>query len=332
MNKLKKSLISGIMILITAVGIAGCSSTEDEGTGKGSDEFSVGIVLGEGGANDQAFNQCSIQGLEKAKKELGIKGEYVESNQDADYVPNIETFIDSEVDLIIGVGYTTSDAMLQAAKNYEDRQFVMLDHNYEEDGVEIPKNMICVTFNEKESAYLVGIIAAKMSETNKVGFVGGMKIPNIARFEEGFINGVKSVSPDIECISQYANSFDDASLGKSIANQMYSKGTDVIFSAAGGVGTGVIESAKENNKYAIGVDMDQNNLAPDNVITSAMKRVDIGVFDIIKKIKDGDFKGGSAVVYGLKEEAVGIAPSSDKNIPKEILDFVEEEAQKIMNK
>lgn len=328
MKLLKKSLVILSMALMATVAMVGCSSSDEKAEEK---IYNVGIVLGEGGANDQSFNQSSIEGLEKAKSELGINGTYLEATQDADYVPNIDVFIDQNVDLIIGVGYTTADAMLDAAKSYPERNFVIIDHNYEEDGVEIPSNMICVTFDEREAAYLVGLIAAQMSETNKVGFIGGMEIPNITRFEEGFVAGIKAGNPDTQYVSQYANSFDDAGLGKSIANQMYSKGADVIFSAAGGVGTGAIESAKENNKYAIGVDMDQNNLAPDNVITSAMKRVDIGVLDIIDKAKSGSFEGGKAVVYGLKEEAVGIAPSSDKNVPKEILDLVEQQKQLIID-
>ena len=335
MGKLSKYLKVFMLASLVTIGAAGCSTGEntDNSNGKeGKDEFSVGIVLGEGGANDQSFNQSSIEGLEKAKKELGIKGTYLEANQDSDYVPNIETFIDQETDLIIGVGYTTAEPMLNAAKMYPDKKFVIVDHNYEEEGQEIPENMVSVTFDEKEAAYLVGLIAGKMSETGKVGFIGGMKIPNITRFEEGYVKGVEAVNPDIKVVSQYANSFDDASLGKSIANQMYSNDVDVIFSAAGGVGTGAIESAKENNKYAIGVDMDQNSLAPDNVITSAMKRVDIGVFDIISRIESGHFDGGNAVVYGLEEEAVGIAPSTSKNVPKDILDYVDGQTQDIINK
>lgn len=333
MGKFKKSLIAISTMIALSVNMVGCSSTEKEDKSETNkkEEFSVGIVLGEGGANDQSFNQSSLEGLEKAKKELGIKGTYLESNQDADYSPNIEIFIDQEVDLIIGVGYTTAESMLNAANLYPERKFVIIDHNYEEDGQEIPENMICATFDEREASYLVGIIAAKMSESQKVGFIGGMKIPNITRFEEGFIAGVKSVNSSIEVLSQYANSFDDASLGKSIATQMYSKEVDVIFSAAGGVGTGAIEAAREKDKFAIGVDMDQNNLAPEHVITSAMKRVDIGVLDIISNTSKGKFDGGKAVVYGLKDEAVGIAPSTNKNVSNDILDYVSQQTKLIID-
>ncbi len=322
-----KKIITIIMVLfLSTLSLVGCSSSSEE-----NNSFKVGVVLGEGGANDQSFNQSSLEGLNKAKKDLNIEGIYLESNQDADYTPNIETFIDQDVDLIIGVGYTTAEAMLESAKVYPDKRFVIIDHNYEEDNIEIPKNMVCAVFDEREAAYLVGIIASNMTKTNKVGFLGGMKIPNITRFEEGFIKGVKEGNENVDLITQYANSFDDASLGKSIANQMYTKGVDIIFSAAGGVGSGAIEVAKEKDKYAIGVDMDQNNLAPNNVITSAMKRVDIGVFDIISKANKGDLPGGNVIVYGLKDDAVGIAPTSDKNVPKEILDIVNDKKKLIID-
>ena len=327
MNRLKKYLLMGVILTVGVISIVGCSSSKEE-----NDKFKVGVVLGEGGANDQSFNQSSLAGLDKAKGELNIDGSYLESTQDADYTPNIDSFIDQGSDLIIGVGYTTAESMLDAAKLYPDKKFVMIDHNYEEDGIDIPENMLCAIFDEREAAYLVGIIAANMTETNKIGFLGGMKIPNITRFEEGFAKGIKDSNKNIELQSQYANSFDDASLGKSIATQMYTKGVDVIFSAAGGVGTGAIEVAKESDKYAIGVDMDQNSLAPNNVITSAMKRVDVGVFDIISKASSDNFEGGKAVVYGLKDEAVGIAPSSNKNVSKEVLDVVDEKVQLIIDK
>ncbi|WP_122639378.1 MULTISPECIES: BMP family lipoprotein [unclassified Romboutsia] len=332
MKKKMKLLFLIMLSVVFTFGVIGCNSTNsNDAEAESTYEFKIGIVLGEGGANDQSFNQSSLEGFDKAKENLGVIGNYLEANQEADYKPNIETFIDQDVDLVIGVGYTTAKAMLEAAQIYEDRNFVIIDHNYEEEGKEIPQNMACVTFDEREVAYLVGLIASNMTETNKVGFIGGMKDPNITRFEEGFKKGVKDGKEGVDLLSQYANSYDDASLGKSIANQMYSKNIDIIFSAAGNVGTGAIESAKEQNKYAIGVDMDQNSLAPNNVITSAMKRVDIGVYDIIEQAKEGKFKGGQVTVYGLKEGGVGIAPTTDINVPSEVLDIIKEQQDRIVN-
>ena len=332
MRNLRKYL-TVFMITVLSISAVGCSKEEDKksNTESKDSKFSVGVVLGEGGANDQSFNQSALEGLEKAKKELKIKGTYLESNQDSDYVPNIETFIDEDADLIVGVGYTTANSMLNAAKLYPDKKFVIVDHNYEEEGQEIPKNMICMTFDEREAAYLVGLIASKMSESNKIGFIGGMKIPNITRFEEGFIKGVKEGKTDAECISQYANSFDDASLGKSIANQMYGNNTDIILSAAGATGLGAIEAAKEKDKYAIGVDRDQSNLAPKNVLTSALKKVNVGVYDTVKELVEGKLKGGEEKVYGLKQGGVGIVEKKDGLIPQDVLNYVNEMKEKVKN-
>lgn len=330
MNKKLKLIVSTTLSLIMSIGLIGCSSTT-KNDNVGDETLKIGVVLGEGGANDQSFNQSSLEGFNRAKENLGVGGSYLESNQQADYKPNIETFVDNEVDLIIGVGYTTAASMLEAAKLHTDKNFVMVDHNYEEEGKEIPSNMTCITFDERQVSYLVGLIASRMSETGKVGFIGGMKDPNITRFEEGFNKGIEDGKEGVSLLSQYANSYDDASLGKSIANQMYSKDVDIIFSAAGNVGSGAIEAAREKNKYAIGVDMDQNSLAPQNVITSAMKRVDIGVYDVIEKAVKNELKGGQVIVYGLKEGGVSIAPTTNLNVPQDILKFVEEQQNKIIS-
>jgi basic membrane protein A len=145
----------------------------------------------------------------------------------------------------------------------------------------------------------------------------------IEKFEYGFMAGVKLANPKAEVFRQYAESFTDAAKGKAIANNMYQKGADIVFHASGSVGDGVIEAAKEKGKWAIGVDKDQNFLAPDNVLTSAMKRVDNAIFDMVKKLNDGDFKGGETIVYNLSNDGVSIAPTSSKHVPKNILDEVD---------
>ena len=309
--------------------LTGCASNTDKTS---SDEsIKIGMITDVGGVNDQSYNQSAWEGLEKAEKELGIEVNYLESKQDSDYVTNIETMVDNENDLIIGVGYKMAEAVYQAAQDYPEQKFAIIDYNYEEEGKEIPENLKCILFNEKDASYLVGLVAGKMTTTNKVAFIGGMESAVIQRFEYGYMAGVQDANPKVEAISQYANSFSDAAKGKSIANQMYASGTDVIFIAAGNVGTGAIEAAKETNKYAIGVDRDQNDLAKDNVITSAMKRVDVGVYETAKELKDNKFGGGQAKVYGLNEGAVGLAPTTEKLVPKDILDFAKQQEEKIKN-
>jgi len=163
-----------------------------------------------------------------------------------------------------------------------------------------------------------------LTKANKVGFVGGIKFPLIEKFEYGYMTGVKLANPKCEVLSQYAESFTDAAKGKAITNNMYQQGADIVFHASGGVGDGVIEAAKEKGKWAIGVDKDQNFLAPDNVLTSAMKRVDNAIYDVARKLKDGQWKGGNTVVYNLSNDGVGIAPSSGKHVPASVLKEVDQ--------
>jgi basic membrane protein A and related proteins len=327
--KFKKLLSLGITTILASSLLVGCSTKTEETTTGSEETLKVAMVTDVGGVNDQSFNQSAWEGLQKAKKELGADVKYLESTQDADYAPNIETLVDEDNDLIIGVGYKMADAILEAAENYPEQNFAIIDHDYTGDGKEIPKNINCILFNEQEASYLVGLIAGKMSQTGNVGFIGGMKSPVIERFQYGYMAGVEAANPETQVSIQYANSFTDAAKGKSIANQMYSQGSDIIFSAAGNVGTGAIEAAKEQNKYAIGVDRDQNDLAPDHVITSAMKRVDTAVYNTVKALKDNNFEGGKASIYGLKEDGVGIAPTTSKNVAPDVLDFVNAEGEKI---
>jgi basic membrane protein A and related proteins len=196
--------------------------------------------------------------------------------------------------------------------------------------------MIGVVFKAEQPSFLVGYIAGKMTETDKIGFVGGIEGDVIWGFDYGFQAGVKyaanELGKDIEVLSQYADSFGDAAKGKSIATNMYQQGMDIVFHAAGGVGDGVIEAAKEQDKWVIGVDRDQNYMAPDHVLTSAMKRVDVGVYNVTKELKEGNYEGGKTVVYGLADNgAVDIAPTSDKHVPADILEEVEGLKQMIID-
>lgn len=282
-------------------------------------ELSVGMITDVGGVNDQSFNQSAWEGLQRAEKELGVKVSYIESRQDADYGPNLETMLDAGTDLIWGIGFKMADAALEAANNNPDQKYAVIDFAWDD----TPKNLIGVVFKAEEASFLVGYIAAKMTTTGKVGFIGGMSFPVIWGFEYGYRAGVRYGNKDVEILSQYAESFTDAAKGKSIANSMYQQGADIVFHAAGGVGDGLIEAAKEQGKWAIGVDRDQNYLAPDNVLTSAMKRVDNAMFNITKELTEGVWKGGQTVSYGLAEGGVDIAPTSSMHVPADLLAEVE---------
>lgn len=282
----------------------------------GAKGLKVGMVTDVGGVNDQSFNQSAWEGLQRSKAELGAKVAYKESRQDGDYAPNLETLTDAGYDLIWGIGFLMGDAVESTARVNPDQKYAIVDYFY---GPETPKNVACAIFQEEQPSFLVGYIAGKMTKSNKIGFVGGIKFPVIEKFEYGYMAGIKLANPDAEILRQYAESFTDAAKGKAIANNMYQQGADVVFHAAGGVGDGVIEAAKEKGKWAIGVDKDQNYLAPENVLTSAMKRVDNAMFSIVEQLSKGEFKGGEAVVYNLANDGVGIAPTTSKHVPPEIL-------------
>lgn len=286
----------------------------------------IAMVTDVGGVNDQSFNQSAWEGLQKAKKDLAVKTSYQESKQDADYQANLETLYDAGNDLIWGIGFKMADAILKAAKQNPKQKYAIIDYSY---GDKTPPNVLGVMFKAEEGAFLSGYIAAKMSKTSSIGFIGGMSVPIIHAFQYGFKAGAKFANKKINILEQYSESFTDAAKGKAIANQMITKNADVVFHAAGAVGDGVIEAAKEKNKMAIGVDRDQNYLAPKNVITSSMKRVDNAIFEVVKNLKAGNFQGGTTANYGLKDGAVDIAPTTSKMIPADLLKEVAELKKKI---
>ncbi|WP_419726146.1 BMP family lipoprotein [Terrisporobacter petrolearius] len=325
--KLKK-LVALSLTMVMSVGLlVGCGSKKDEASEK---VVKIGMITDVGGVHDESFNQSSWEGLQAVEKELGkdkIEVKVLESKQDSDYDSNIDQFIDQEMDLIIGVGYKLDKSIEKASKAYPKQQFAIIDYAYEKQ----PENVTSLLFEDNASSYLTGLIAGKMTKTNKVGFIGGMKGVVISKFENGFKAGVKDANPKAKISVQYANSFSDQALGKSIANSMIKNGVDVVFPAAGAVGTGAIESVKENGKMAIGVDRDQNSLAPDNVITSAMKNIDVAVGNLAKSFVDGSYKSGEVIIGSLATGGVGIAPTSDKNVPADVLEYVKAKTKEIVD-
>lgn len=322
--KLKKLATLAMAGMISTSLLTGCGSSTSETDG-GDEKLTVAMITDVAGVNDQSYNQSAWEGLEKAKKELGVEVKYLESKQDSDYATNAETLVDEGVDLIIGVGSKLGPTIEEAAKNYPEQKFAIIDETYDE----IPSNVKSVLFEAEQSSYLVGLIAGKMSETKNVGFIGGLDIPVINTFKYGYMAGVKTANADCEIQTQYANSFTDQAKGRAISSQMMSKNADVIFIAGGDVGTGAIEAIKEANKYGIGVDRDQSDLAPNNVLSSAIKRVDVGMYETVKELVEGNFQGGKSVTYGLEENGVGIADTTSNLVPQEILDFVNEQIEKL---
>ena len=327
--KLKKIIALGLATVMSASMLVGCGAKSDSNasTDDGDKVFKVGMITDTGGVNDESFNQSAWEGLQKAEKDFGIEVKVIESKQASEYLQNMESLLDEDVDMVIGVGYTMKEDIEKQAKNYPDKQFVLIDETYDS----IPENVTPILFRENEAAYLTGLVAGKMTENNNVGFIGGIQTPVISRFEYGYKAGVKEANKDCNVNVQYAGTFSDAAKGKSIANQMYGNGSDIILAAAGGTGLGSIESAKEQNKYAIGVDRDQSDLAPKNVLTSALKKVNVGVYDTVKEFVEGKLTGGQEKVYGLKEDGVGIPETTKNLVPQDIIDYVNSMIEKIKN-
>ena len=320
MFKLKKKILTiATVVLVGTFGLVGCSNSSSE---VDNEPLKVTLVLTEGGVNDQSFNQSAWEGAVKAAEEYDVEVSYLECNKKGDYASNIETAIDNESDLVIGVGYEMADKIKEAAEGYPDQQFAIIDGSYEE----TPANVKSILFNEEEAGYSVGLIAAKITETNKLGFVGGMDIPSVSNFAVGFERGAKEVNSDIEVLIHYANSFTDAAKGKAISTQMINDNVDIIFTAGGGVNTGVFETCNEVGAKAIGVDMPSNYISPDVIITSALKNVGTGVQLTIKDLVEGNFKGGVAQVYDLTNGGVGYEDTA--HITDEVKAFVEEKISK----
>lgn len=292
----------------------------------------IGMVTDVGGVNDNSFNQSAWEGLQKLQTDLNLPNDnvnYLQSTSDADYVPNLTQFVKDKWDLTWGIGFLMGDHLKKVADENKDAKLAIIDAEVDAPNVE------SVLFKEHEGSFLAGVVAAKMTKTKTVGFVGGVEIPVIKRFELGFEAGVKAVDPSVKVLKVYTGAFDKPDLGKSTASQMYGQGADIIFHASGGTGDGVFNEAKDRkakgeNVWVIGVDKDQSLTFGDEVtLTSMVKRVDEAVYRVSKDLIDGKFQGGIKWL-GLAEDGVGLASTSNKNVPEDVLKLVDEYKQKIV--
>jgi basic membrane protein A len=255
----------------------------------------VGLVFDVGGRGDKSFNDAAYAGLARARAELGASVEYVEPMDADDRVSALRLFAARGFDLVIGVGYMFSRDIDEVARDYEAVRFACVDYAPPERGA-VPGNVVGLGFREEEGAFLVGAAAALSSQTGRVGFVGGMDIPLIRKFERGYRAGVRAVCPTCTVTAAYAgstpNAFRDPAKGEALATAQYAQGVDVIFHASGTTGHGVFVAAHRLRRFAIGVDADQYDEMPDAVLTSMIKRVDVAVFDTIHDVAAGRFVRG----------------------------------------
>jgi len=324
------------LLLSTSTLLLGCNKKTPQPKEKGGQaaksKFKVGMVTDTGGLNDESFNQGTFNGLKQLQKEMNVDVKALESKRDEDYTPNLTRFARENRNLVWAVGCKLEKSLKEVAERFPKVKFGIIDTDM---GMHIPKNVVALTFKDHEGSFLIGALAAMVTKTHKIGFIGGIRLPVIERFETGYIAGAKAVNPDVEVVSVYAESFTDAAKGRSLAKNMYNSGVDIIFHASGGVGKGLFDEVKtrpEGKFWAIGVDRDQSFLAPKHTLSSLIKRVDNVVISVSKDlILNNYFSGGKNVELGLKDEALSIANSTSKYVSKDILEELDKYKNKIVN-
>jgi basic membrane protein A len=315
---MKRSLVLLGVVGLLAAGCGGSSkssspSTTTSGGGKPGSGKKIGLVTDIGGLNDRGFNHLSYVGLQRAQRELGVQTQVFQAKSTQDYVPNLSTFARQGYDLTIGVGFTEATAIDTAATNFPNSKFAIVDVDQTTEPHK-PTNLLGLLFKEQETGYLVGYLAGleekRMPGPDVIGSVGGQKQPPVDRFIAGYQAGAKAADPGIKVLNGYSQDFSDQAKCKQVALNQIEQGAGVIFQVAGGCGLGALDAAKEKQVWGIGVDADQSFLGS-HILTSAVKRVDTAVFDAIKLVVDGKFKGGN-IVFGLKDNGVGIGKISPK--------------------
>lgn len=275
----------------------------------------VTMVTDTAGIGDQSFTDLATAGADRAVEELGIELNVLESKTATDFVKNLSKGAE-QGDITIAVGFLLDDALADVAPQFPDHHFVILDTVIEGD------NIVSYVFREQEGAFLAGVLAASISQTGLIGFMGGIRIPPVIRQEVGYVAGARSINPDIKVLIAYADDFEDPDLGKELANAQYTNGADIILSAAGRTGIGAFDAAREQGEgvYVIATDQDQSQLGAEFQLASVIKRLDTVVFDAIESAQNDTFTAGIHE-FGIAEDGVGLSAFNDI-VPQDVKDIV----------
>jgi basic membrane protein A len=317
-------------------GLTGAPVTPPADPAKPGSAIKVGLVFDVGGLGDKSFNDAANRGLVRAKDELGVQVQYIEPGDGSDRESALRQRAAAGDQLVIGVGFIFSNDITKLAKEFPNTKFACIDYNLPAGLDKTPANLVGLRFREHEGSFLVGAIAGRVTKTKKVGFIGGMKIPLIRKFEAGFGAGVKHICPDCTVLSAYAGTepkaFADPTKGKELALAQYGRGVDIVFHASGKTGDGMFDAAKEQKKLAIGVDSDQFHAAPCCVLTSMIKKVDVAVFDTAKKVVENRFESG-VYEFGLGDNGVGFVYDDNNKamIPQAVVDEVNQLSKQIVD-
>ncbi len=313
---MKRSLGVVLVVLVLVFGLTAVPAA--------AADLSVAIVFSTGGLGDESFNDSAYKGLQDAAEDFDMEFSYVEPTDAAEFEEHLRAYAAAGYDLTIAVGFQQASALEVVSEDFPDSRFAIID-----EVVDMP-NVANILFAEHEGSFLVGVLAALMSETGTVGFVGGIESPVITRFQVGYEQGVEWAEADVDVLINYAGDFGDPGRGKELAISQNERGADIVYHAAGGTGMGVIEAAEEEGFFAVGVDADQDHLAEGTVLTSMLKRVDVAVYDIIADLSEGVFEPGIQT-FGIAEGGVGLTEMEYTRhlVPDEVMDRVHEAREKI---
>jgi basic membrane protein A and related proteins len=331
---------AALLVAALALLAAGCGGDNGEDAiGDDGDEqeraLTVALVTDIGGLDDRSFNQLAYEGLQRAESELGIEARVVQSQSDADYIPNLSSLAEDGVDLIIGVGFLLSEAIGEVAAEFPDQRFAIIDVPIEAVPGS-PDNVRGLVFREEQGGYLAGYLAALVQEADMdrlnpdamvVSSVAGQKIPPVDRYIAGFQAGARAANPDVQTLNAYSQDFVDQAKCKEIALEQINRGSDVIIQLAGACGLGALDAANERGVWGMGADADQSFLG-EHIIASALKKVDVSVYDTIELVLNDDFTGGENTVFDIENEGVGIG-GFHESIPEEIVERVREVERQI---
>lgn len=282
----------------------------------------VGLVFDKGGKDDRSFNSAAHRGALKAKDDFGVSVKYVEATDDNAFETLLRAFAQKDFDLIVSVGFAQADAVRKVAAQFPQKQFAIVDAEVKAGNVQ------SLLFEEHEGSFLVGAIAALTSKTGKIGFIGGMDIPLIRRFQLGYEAGAKKIKPSIRISSNFigvtGEAWNNPAKAKELALVQYGSGIDVIFAAAGASNGGLFDAAEEKKKLAIGVDSNQNFIKPGFILTSMLKRVDNAVYRVIEEVTQKRFQPG-VKHFGLSNQGIDFAVDehNQKLLSKELLAQIE---------
>jgi basic membrane protein A len=319
---MKPKLTLSVLLLaaVLLVMIASCQSQPEEE----QKVIFVGMILGSGGLGDRSFNDAAYAGLQEAQRLYNIRYEMVNYTTDEANLEELRRLIRQGFDLIIGIGFENTTYIETLSQEFPDRKFASVDAVVE------GENVTSFVFREQEGDFLMGVLAAMLTESSKVGFIGGMDIDVIRRIESGFRQGVAYQDNSVEVVSDMAGTFADPEVGKTLALAQYAAGVDLIYNGAGRTGLGIIEAAQEAQKLTIGTSGDQRYLAPGFVVGNRPKRVDVAVMTLIDELINGQFTPGIRSL-GLKEEGLALGPFDESLVSQAMLARLEDLKQKIIS-